>query len=151
MVIADTSILEMALVGYAAERQKIGQKITELQQRLAGRAAPAGVSSDLRTHKSTISPEGRRRIAAAQRKRWQEVRRQAAEEEKHQEEAKAKRLAGLAKARRALAAARKTAANKTVSRKKAPSTKTSKKAPPATTTADNTATPASVETSAAAS
>jgi len=69
----ETNILEMALVGYQVERQKIEERIQEIQAALKGKQValhtangnrkPAGV-------RRALSPAARRRIALAQRKRW---------------------------------------------------------------------------------
>jgi hypothetical protein len=71
----DRSILEMALIGYEAERRKILEKIAELQRRLGRRSirvpAPA-VDGATPGPKRQMSVAGRMRIAAAQRKRWKE-------------------------------------------------------------------------------
>jgi hypothetical protein len=68
----DRSVLEMALVGYEAERRKIEEKIEEIQRQLGGRikgTTPAA-STDGARAKRGISVAGRRRIAEAQKQRW---------------------------------------------------------------------------------
>ena len=70
----DPSILEMALVGYQAELQKIQEKIAAIRKQLGGRVnipvlAPA-VSSGGSRPKRQMSAAGKRRIAEAQKKRW---------------------------------------------------------------------------------
>lgn len=69
----DQKTLEMALLGYGIEKEKIESKIQELQARLKGSRTPA-VSRVKRaaTVKRELSPEARARIAAAQKKRWSE-------------------------------------------------------------------------------
>ncbi len=67
----DLTTLQMALVGYQLEKQKIDQKIQEIQARLKGKrivspsagveAAPAPARA-----KRVLSPAARRRIALAQ-------------------------------------------------------------------------------------
>ena len=67
------SLLEAALIGYEAERQKIQAKIDELQAQLGGRRGRAAVASSAtpaRRTRSRMSAAARRRIAAAQKKRW---------------------------------------------------------------------------------
>lgn len=72
-------MLQMALVGYQSERQKIDDKIRQIEARLKGRhtgsasgeAKPKGI-------KRVLSPEARKRIAAAQKKRWAEHRKKTA-------------------------------------------------------------------------
>lgn len=74
----DLHTLQMALVGYQMERQKIDEKIREIQSRLGGRRAampaPAGGGAAKKVVKRVLSPEARKRIAAAQKKRWAEHR-----------------------------------------------------------------------------
>ena len=70
---ADTSVLEMALVGYEIEKQKIDEKIAEIRARLGGGKAaekPPAQPRKARRRKRVLSPEARERIALAQRKRW---------------------------------------------------------------------------------
>src|SRR5438067_13423705 len=71
----DTSLLEAALVGYQSQLEKITSAIADLQKRLRYAGAggvPAPVTRTPRRKKRTMSPEGRARIAEAQRKRWAE-------------------------------------------------------------------------------
>jgi hypothetical protein len=70
----DHTTLQMALVGYELERQRIVGKIREVQSQLgvgkaAGGAAP---KSEAAPKKRVLSAAARKRIAAAQRKRWAE-------------------------------------------------------------------------------
>lgn len=79
----DLSTLQMALIGYQMERQKIDEKIREIQSRLGGRrvAANDSISGAARSKsgvKRVLSPEARKRIAAAQKKRWAEHRKKLA-------------------------------------------------------------------------
>lgn len=84
----DRTMLSMALLGYESERQRIEEKIQELQARLNGRSSvvssrkveKAGSSSEAveSPKRRTLSPAARKRIAAAQKKRWAEHRKQAA-------------------------------------------------------------------------
>lgn len=72
----------MALVGYELEKQKIEQKIRDIQARLGmkrgsvGGGAPSLDGAPAR--KRVLSAAARRRIAMAQKKRWAEHRRKAA-------------------------------------------------------------------------
>jgi len=69
----DTQLLQMALVGYEAERQKITQKIAELQAQLNGRSRRSGTpatATPVTRFRRQMSPAARRRIATAQKKRW---------------------------------------------------------------------------------
>lgn len=67
----DSSILEMALVGYQAEHQKIGEKIAAIQRQLGGRVATVATTTTP-PPKHRLSAAARRRIAAAQKKRWKQ-------------------------------------------------------------------------------
>lgn len=72
----DTLTLQMALIGYEAERQKIQEKIAEIQRQLNGRiragraAAPVAENRPAKRQKRRMSAEARKRIAEAQKKRW---------------------------------------------------------------------------------
>jgi hypothetical protein len=77
----------MALVGYQLEKQKIEDKIRQIQGQLKGRrvalpsqAAAKGASGV----KRVLSPAARRRIAAAQKKRWAEHRKRVAQTAKQE-------------------------------------------------------------------
>ena len=92
----DTTLLEMALVGYEFQRQQIDEKIREIRAALGGgvrhtakatatpatsetgRAAKAAAPRKRRT----LSAEARKRIAAAQKRRWAEHRKNQAAQEK---------------------------------------------------------------------
>lgn len=71
----DTTTLQMALIGYEAERQKIQAKIAELQRLLKIRNHRDGTAVDsapvTRTRRR-MSAAARKRIAEAQKKRWAE-------------------------------------------------------------------------------
>jgi hypothetical protein len=70
----------MALVGYQVEKQKIDEKIRQIEARLGGRSAATASHgpAKAKTVKRVLSPEARKRIAAAQRKRWAEHRKKMA-------------------------------------------------------------------------
>jgi hypothetical protein len=73
----NVTILEMALIGYQVERQKIEDKIGEIRAQLGGKAAPArsnGASKSGGNSKRILSAAARARISAAQKKRWAEHR-----------------------------------------------------------------------------
>jgi hypothetical protein len=67
--IEDRTTLEMALVGYQVEKEKIESKIRDIQSQLKGKAAeaPAKKASGV---KRMLSAAARRRISAAQKRRW---------------------------------------------------------------------------------
>jgi hypothetical protein len=72
----------MALVGYQIEQQKIEEKIREIQSRLKGKRVPMPSSTPEKKTagvKRVLSPAARRRIAAAQKKRWAEHRKRLAQ------------------------------------------------------------------------
>ena len=69
----DPSILEMALVGYQAELQKIDEKMTAIRKQLGVRVnipVLASAVSDGSGPKRRMSAAARKRIAEAQKKRW---------------------------------------------------------------------------------
>jgi hypothetical protein len=73
----DLATLEMALVGYQLERQKIDEKIHEIERQLKGRRSSSTAVEETRKPpraKRVLSAAARRRIAAAQKKRWAEHR-----------------------------------------------------------------------------
>jgi len=76
----DLTTLQMALVGYQIEKDKIENKIRDIQAHLKGRrgAVPVSGSKPSRGRRQ-LSPAARARIAAAQKKRWAEHRRQKAQ------------------------------------------------------------------------
>ena len=69
----DQTTLQMALVGYEVERQRLTEKIREIEAQLGERAAPATTGPAAkkrgRRRRRTLSTEARARIAAAQRKK----------------------------------------------------------------------------------
>ena len=106
----DRSTLEMALIGYEAERQKIKAAMAAIRKQVDGHAA-APVVDGARRAKRVMSAAARRRIAAAQRKRWAEFHAEKksgaakmAPKRRLSGVAKAKLVANLAKARAARAA-----------------------------------------------
>jgi hypothetical protein len=71
----------MALVGYEIEKERIAGKIREIQSQLgAGKSAGgwAAATSEAAPKKRVLSVAARKRIAAAQRKRWAEHRKRVA-------------------------------------------------------------------------
>jgi hypothetical protein len=80
----DTTTLQMALVGYQLEKDKIEARIREIQAQLKGKkvSTAAAPSEKAASVKRVLSPEARKRIAAAQKKRWAEHRRLKAQQSK---------------------------------------------------------------------
>ena len=76
----DLTTLQMALVGYQMERQKIDERIREIQAKLKGKHVPMPSSAAEKKPavKRVLSAEARKRIAAAQKKRWAEHRKRQA-------------------------------------------------------------------------
>ncbi len=73
-------ILEAALQGLEAQRQRLDEQISEVRALMGGRGGRGsrgnggGATKATAAHrarkKRTLSPEARKRIAAAQKKRW---------------------------------------------------------------------------------
>jgi hypothetical protein len=108
----DNSILQMALIGYQAERAKIEERIAEIQRQLGGRAPHAAAPAGAPKPRRQMSAAARKRIAAAQKKRWaafhakteKPAAKKAAPKRKLSADARAKLAANLQKAREAKAA-----------------------------------------------
>jgi hypothetical protein len=80
----DNSILEMAVRGYEAERDRISMAMAEIRAKLGlrgpGRPPLAATGADhTAPKKRTMSASARARIAAAQRARWQAYKKAKAE------------------------------------------------------------------------
>ena len=76
--VEDPTILRMALVGYQVEMDKIEDRIRELQSLLKGKRtsiSTIAVNGEPTAAKRNLSEAARRRISAAQTKRWAEHRR----------------------------------------------------------------------------
>jgi len=127
MARTDNDLLAMALVGYEAEKAKIDAVIKDIQAQLGHRgpgrpiAAPDGAAPA----KRVMGAAARRRIAAAQRKRWAEVKKGQAATAKGAAPKKRKlsaagRKAIIAATKKRWAAVRKAAAKKTKPAKTAP-------------------------------
>jgi hypothetical protein len=72
----DTATLQMALVGYEIEKQKIEERIRDVQTALGGSQAAATEQEAPKRRKMSMA--ARRRIAAAQKRRWAEHRKNTA-------------------------------------------------------------------------
>ncbi|SRR5579885_2838666 len=69
----DPELLAAALVGYEQQRSEITEKIAEIQRQLGGRAgrgSEVSANGAAPARKRTMSAAARKRIAAAQKKRW---------------------------------------------------------------------------------
>jgi hypothetical protein len=79
--IDDAATLQMALVGYQLEKQRIESKIQEIQSLLKGKrgAFSSAATAAEPARKRELSESARARIAAAQKRRWAEHRKRAAQ------------------------------------------------------------------------
>jgi hypothetical protein len=68
---ANTELLQAALFGYQHQHAMLGERIAEISRELGGGAGSSTV--DTAKPKRTMSADARRRIGAAQRKRWAEA------------------------------------------------------------------------------
>ena len=69
--IENLATLEMALVGYQIEKERIESKVRDIQSQLKGKPAVASAKKAPGI-KRALSAAARRRISAAQKKRWAE-------------------------------------------------------------------------------
>ncbi len=79
----DELILTAALEGLVLQKQRIDEQIAGIRSRLGKRGGSAGAArpaAGRRRRKRVLSPEARKRIAAAQKKRWAEFRKKAGKE-----------------------------------------------------------------------
>jgi hypothetical protein len=86
--VEDLATLQMALVGFQIEKQKIEDKIRELQTQLKGkRVLMPSAAAEVKAPgvKRILSPAARKRIADAQKRRWAEHRKRAAQNAKTQQ------------------------------------------------------------------
>lgn len=67
--VVDQELLAMALVGYQAQQAAIEAAINGIQAQLGQRRSSSG-SEPQTPRKRTVSAAGRKRMAAAQKKRW---------------------------------------------------------------------------------
>ncbi len=88
----DTDMLTHALLGYEHKKAEIDMKIREIRSLIGGSKSSATVSANhsepsvpavkpANGRKRVLSPEARKRIAAAQKKRWAEHRKNTAQAE----------------------------------------------------------------------
>jgi hypothetical protein len=77
MKTTDHALLEAALIGYQHQAQQLAEKIAEIKQELAGKStAPSAKTVPAPGKKRSMSSAARKRIAAAQKKRWAEYHKQ---------------------------------------------------------------------------
>jgi hypothetical protein len=77
---SDPSLLEAALEGLEAQRQRIEEQIRHVRGLLGKRRGTAASESAAPAKKRQLSPAARKRIAAAQKKRWAAYRKSNAEQ-----------------------------------------------------------------------
>ena len=65
---SDPSLLQAALIGYESQLAKIEEAMADLRRRI--KTGPDGGSAPASSRKRILSAGARRRIAAAQKKRW---------------------------------------------------------------------------------
>ena len=81
--VADVTTLQMALVGYQYEKQRIEDRIREIEAQLKGKHLTLSPAAKKTAGvKRVLSPAARKRIAAAQKKRWAEHRKRMAAQAK---------------------------------------------------------------------
>jgi hypothetical protein len=101
-----TSVLEMALVGYELQRNRIEAAIAEIQAQLgdggSGRSSSTAttIAEPKTTGKRRFSAAARKRMAAAQKKRWAELKAKKAKPAKAKRTATPKRRKAIAPASR---------------------------------------------------
>jgi hypothetical protein len=83
----DQTTLQMALVGYEIEKERIEGKIREIHAQLKGKTSTVftPVTAKQPRAKRELSPAARKRIAMAQKKRWAEHRKRLAQAAKEAE------------------------------------------------------------------
>lgn len=76
----DTSLLSAALEGLEMQRRRIEEQIAQVRAALGGRRlrASSGEAPSKPVRKRQLSPEARKRIANAQKRRWAEYRKKQA-------------------------------------------------------------------------
>ena len=77
MARADNNLLKMALAGYEAHETRIDAAIKDIQAQLGHRGSPKAATDGAAPAKRVMSVAARRRIAAAQGKRWAATRKAA--------------------------------------------------------------------------
>lgn len=75
----NTRLLELALKGLEAERQRIDDEMSEIHEQLGSRAATVSAASQARAaadgqSKGNLTPAGRRKLSEMMRKRWAQKR-----------------------------------------------------------------------------
>ena len=93
--VENVSMLQMALVGFQIEKDRIESKIQELRAKLKGKAPLASASGEAAApRKRELSDAARKRIAMAQKRRWAEHRKRAAQAKAQSAKPKAQAAGG---------------------------------------------------------
>lgn len=75
----DAALLSAALEGLEIQRRRIEEQIAQVRAMLGGRRPKAAAAGAKPSGKRLLSPEARKRIAMAQKKRWAEYRKNKAQ------------------------------------------------------------------------
>ena len=144
----DSSILEAALIGYQHQRDEIDTKMAEIRRQISGQAPQASASAGPveAPRKRVLNAAARKRMGAAQRKRWAEFKKAkeapAPVKKRRLSAAGRKRIIEAAKKRWAEVRAKKAAAKKTARRpavtKRSAKRSAAKRAPAAVEQAQST-------------
>src|ERR1017187_533175 len=130
---SDIETLQMALIGYQAERQKIEATMAGISSQLGlhskGTSAPAKGTSETKP-KHRMSAAGRARIAEAQRKRWAASKKQSEPAAPEKAPKPKRRLSAAGKAAIVAALKKRWAAKRAAAKaQQSPAKKAAKKAP----------------------
>jgi len=79
--IQNNELLEAALTGLQLKRQQLDEQIREVRALLGGAAGRRVSAAAAPKNGSRLSPAARKRIAAAQKRRWAEYRKSASKSE----------------------------------------------------------------------
>jgi hypothetical protein len=95
MPIHPRQLLEMALVGYEERKRRLDQTIAEIRSQLGNRGTGKRGASATKVEtpvgrKRVLSPAARKRIAAAQKKRWAAFKREKAAKQQQKPEVERK-------------------------------------------------------------
>src|ERR1039457_853958 len=130
---SDIETLQMALIGYEAERQKIEATMAGIRSQLGLRskgASPAKTPTTEAKPKHKMSAAGRARIAEAQRKRWASAKKQSEPATPEEAPRPKRRLSKAGKAAIVAALKKRWAAKRAAAKaQQSPAKKAAKKAP----------------------
>jgi hypothetical protein len=79
-LVSDASLLEAALEGLELQRQRVQEQIQQVRALLGKRRPSQATTEAAPARKRQLSSAARKRIAAAQKKRWAEYRKSTKEE-----------------------------------------------------------------------